>query len=501
MNNNNPSKGPGASAPSLPGSSGYTPSQIAATFQGQFPLSPAQAQAQAIVQAQFQAQLQAHGLSLHQNLMVPGNANNASGKRFLPKPPVHPVVLNAVTPFKQTEIVPAVRRKKQKLEKQLPEKVAAILPESALYTQLLEFETRVDAALARKKVDIQEALKNPPCIQKKLRIYVFNTFANQNRTPGKLNADPPSWTLKIVGRILEDGEDPYQLGVVQGSSPLYPKFSAFFRRVTISLDRRLYPDNHLITWENSRSAATHEGFEVKRKGDKEFSACIRLEMNYVPEKFMLSPALREVLGTQVDTRQRIVAAIWHYVKARKLQNPNDPSFFHCDQALQKVFGEDKVKFTMVSQKISQHLFPPQVVLLEHKIKLSGNSPVGSACYDVMVDIPFPIQRELSALLANMEKNKEIDACDESICGIIRKIHEHRRRRAFFVGFSQSPVEFINALVESQNKDLKIVAGESGHDAEKERRSDFFNQPWVEDAIIRYLNRKPAAGGSDAPGST
>ncbi|TKY63070.1 SWI/SNF complex component SNF1 [Spatholobus suberectus] len=473
VNNNNPTKPPGASSSSLPGSSAYPRSQLAP---GPYPLSQAHAHAHAIVQAHFQAQLQAHGLSLNHNV-----------KRFPPKPPVH-----TATPFKQTEL----RRKKHKPnEKQLPEKAAAILPESALYTQLLDLEACLDAALARKKVDIQEALKNPPCVQKTLRIYVFNTFANQNC------AESPSWTLKIVGRILEDGEDPEQPGVVaQRMSPVYPKFSAFFKRVTISLDKSLYPDNHVIMWENSRSSATHEGFEVKRKGDKEFSAQIRLEMNYVPEKFMLSPALREVLGIQVDTRARIVSAIWHYVKARKLQNQNDPSFFHCDQALLKVFGEDNVKFTMVSQKISQHLFPPQVILLEHKIRLSGNSPVASACYDVMVDVPFPIQRELSALVANVERNKEIDACDESICGIIRKIHEHRRRQAFFVGFSQSPLEFIKALVESQTKDLKILVGESGHNAEKERKSDFFKQPWVEDAIVRYLNRKPAAG-SNAPGST
>ncbi|CAJ1787515.1 unnamed protein product [Sphenostylis stenocarpa] len=468
MNNNNTFKPLGAS------SSAYTHSQI---VPGQYPLS----QAHAIVQAQFQAQLQAHGLSF-----------NPNAKRFPPKPPVH-----TATPFKQTESVPGPRRKKHKPnEKQLPEKASAILPESALYTQLLDVEARVDAALARKKVDIQEAMKNPPCIQKTLRIFVFNTFANQS-----VDSNTPTWTLKIVGRILEDGEDPEQPGVAaHRMPPLYPKFSAFFKRVTISLDKRLYPDNHIITWENSRSSATHEGFEVKRKGDKEFPAQIRLEMNYVPEKFMLSPALREVLGIQVDTRARIVSAIWHYVKARKLQNHNDPSYFHCDQALQKVFGEDKVRFSMVSQRISQHLFPPQVILLEHMIKLSGNTPVGSACYDVMVDVPFPIQRELNALVANVERNKEIDAFDESICGIIRKIHEHRRRRAFFAGFSQSPLEFIEALVESQNKDLKVLLGESGQNAEKERKSDFLKQPWVEDAIVRYLNRKPAAG-SNAPGST
>jgi SWI/SNF-related matrix-associated actin-dependent regulator of chromatin subfamily D len=517
VNNNNPPKSLGASSSPF-GNAGmstnpsYTQSQaqaqIGAAFQNQFQLSQAQAIAQAQskahaqaqaqaahaqAQAQFQAQLQAQGLSLNQGHATGiGNLGtsspsmstlgNSSAKRMPQKPPIRPLVgspMNTVSPLKAMELSSAARRKKQKLpEKQLQDKVASILPESALYTQLLEFEGRVDAALSRKKVDIQEALKNPSCVQKTLRIYVFNTFANQIRTiPKKPNAEPPTWTLKIVGRILEDGVDPDQPGVVQKSNPLYPKFSSFFKRVTISLDQRLYPENPLIIWENARSPAPHEGFEVKRKGDKEFTANIRLEMNYVPEKFKLSPALMEVLGIEVDTRPRIIAAIWHYVKARKLQTPNDPAFFNCDPPLQRVFGEERMKFTMVSQKISQHLFPPQPIHLEHKIRLSGNSPSGTACYDVVVDVPFPIQRELSALLANAEKNKEIDTCDEAICSAIRKIHEHRRRRSFFLGFSQSPVEFINALIESQSRDLKLVAGEASRNAEKERRSDFFNQPW------------------------
>lgn len=529
VNNNNPPKSLGASSSpfgnaGMPTNPSFTqsPAQIGAAFQNQFQLSQAQAiaqaqskaaahaQAQAQAQAahaqaqaahaqaqaahaQFQAQMQAQGLSLNQShtsgiTNLGGSSpsistpSNLSAKRMLQKPPIRPLGVsptNTVSPLKAMELSAAARRKKQKLpEKQLQDKVAAILPESALYTQLLEFEARVDAALSRKKVDIQEALKNPPCVQKTLRIYVFNTFANQIRTiPKKPNAEAPTWTLKIIGRILEDGVDPDQAAVVQKSNPLYPKFSCFFKRVTISLDQRLYPENHIIMWENARSPAPQEGFEVKRKGDREFTVNIRLEMNYVPEKFKLSPALMEVLGIEVDTRPRIIAAIWHYVKARKLQNPGDPSFFNCDPPLQRVFGEERMRFTMVSQKISQHLFPPQPIHLEHKIKLSGNSPVGTACYDVLVDVPFPIQRELSALLANAEKNKEIDTCDEAICTAIRKIHEHRRRRAFFLGFSQSPVEFINALIESQSRDLKLVAGEASRSAEKERRSDFFNQPW------------------------
>ncbi|KZV57688.1 hypothetical protein F511_03148 [Dorcoceras hygrometricum] len=518
-NSGNPPKTVGASPPfmnSFPvNPSG--PQQVAPGFPGQFQLSQlsanqiqaiAQAQSKAQAQAahaQFQAQLQAaqaaQGLAFNQahtggvsNVGSPSpsisGAGSAGAKWFSQKPPVRPPSFSptySASPMRPMDAAAAAaaRKKKQKLpEKQLQERVAAILPESALYTQLLEFESRVDSALTRKKIDIQEALKTPPCIQKVLRIYVFNTYANQNRTiPKKPNAEAPTWTLKIVGRIVEEGMDPEQAAFMQ-PSPLNPKFSSFFKRVTITLDQKLYPDNHLIIWDSARSPTPHEGFEVKRKGDQEFTVSIRLEINYVPEKYKLAPTLVDVLGIEVDTRARIMAAVWHYVKARKLQCPDDPSSFNCDPPLQKVFGETRIKFTTVAQRITQHLFPPQPIHLEHRIKLSGNTPAGTACYDVLVDVPFPIQRELHALLANTEKTKEIDACDEAICSAIRKIHEHRRRRAFFLGFSQSPIEFINTLIDSQNRDLKVVTGEASRNAEKERGSDFYSQPWY--VLLKFV---------------
>ncbi|URE36269.1 Glycosyltransferase family 29 (sialyltransferase) [Musa troglodytarum] len=472
-------------------------------FQGLFH-SQAHPQAQPQVHSPFQIQMGSQsqvGLlgSSSPSFSTPGLSGGP--KRLPQKPPARPPapISAAASPIiKAADITAAARRKKRRLpEKQLPDRVGALLPESALYTQLLEFEARVDAALARKKIDIQEALRSPPSMQRTLRIYVFNTFANQTRMNPE-SMEPPSWSLKIVGRILEDGVDPDPAGGLPKPNPMYPKFSSFFRRVTIALDPSLYPENPTIVWEQARSPVPQEGFEVKRRGDKEFTASIRLEMNYNPEKFRLSPPLMEVLGIEVDTRARIIAGIWQYVKAKKLQSTTDSSYFACDPPLKKIFGEDKMKFAMVSQKISHHLYPPQPIHLEHKIRLSGNGAVGNACYDVLVDVPFPLQKEMAAFLANTEKHRDIEACDEVICASIKKIHEHRRRRAFFLGFSQSPVEFINTLIASQSRDLKLVAGEASRNAERERRSDFYNQPWVEDAVIRYLNRKPAAG-SDAPG--
>nr|XP_043636853.1 SWI/SNF complex component SNF12 homolog [Erigeron canadensis] len=498
--------------------------QAQALAQAQYVQAQAQAQARA-AHARFQAQLQAQaqaqalgqpvpqkpsmmgGLSSNSNIggSSPSLVTHNSGKRSGHKPSSRPPGSSsgvAGSPSKTMELTPAARRRKRgPPEKQIPEKVAALLPESALYTQLLEFEGRVDAALARKKVDIQESIKNPPRVQKTLRIYVFNTFTNQTQTGNpKENTEAPSWSLKILGRLLDNGSESDETSMLPKPTLTSPKFSSFFKKITIYLDQNLYPDNHVILWESSRSLALNEGFEVQRKGDKEFTAIIRMEMNYTPEKFKLSSALSEVLGLEIETRPRIIAAIWQYVKVKKLQISTDTSFFSCDPPLKKVFGDERVKFSMVSQKISQHLTQPQPIHLEHKIKLSGNNLVGNTCYDVLVDVPFSLDKDMSTFLENLEKHKEIDACDEAICSAIKKIHEHRRRRAFFLGFSQSPSEFVDAFIASQSKDLKTAAGDATRNAEKEQRAEFYNQPWVEDAVIRYLNRKPATV-SETPAST
>ncbi len=83
--------------------------------------------------------------------------------------------------------------------------------------------------------------------------------------------------------------------------------------------------------------------------------------------------------------------------------------------------------------------------------------------------------------------------DLRIMTAVRKLHEHKRRRAFFLGFSQSPVDFINALVASQGRDLRYMKGEQGVEYEAMRRSDLFKGKWVEDAVLRHLHKRLAAG--------
>jgi len=450
-------------------------------FPGLFQFS--EPQSHVLAQAQFaQTQLQSQAARAHPQPQTQPftpfhsvNTNAANGtsspatgnaKRPTPKP-----LLRSHNLSNMNQSMPAAMQKK----KQSPEKGTMLLPESALYTQLLDFEAQVDTALARRKFDIQEA-RLPPHVQKTLRVYVFNTFSNHAKMDSENQANESSWSLKITGRVLEDGMDSMS-GISQRSSPSFPKFSAFFKKITILLDQSIYPDDHVIVWDSARSPTQQDGFEVKRKGNKEFTAVIGIEMNYTPEKFVVSSQLSKLLGIEFGTRPRIIASLFNYVKSRKLQCPNDPSSFFCDPSLQRVFGEEKMDFALVFQKLAQHLSQPQPIRLEHNIKLSGYAPAETACYDIQVDVPFPLEKDKSTFLSSLESQKEIEAYDEAICVSLKKIQEHRRRRAFFLSFSQSTVDFIDTLITSQSKDLKLVAGDARHNIEKELRSEFYNQPW------------------------
>lgn len=467
-------------------------------FPGHFLMS--EAQPPVLLQPQSQSQSQSQAQATHISLQHTATRNTAgafspstpgtaagNAKRTLHKPPSRQSgnsssghgQAGTASPLKTMELTPSVRRKKRKLpDRKFPDKLALSFPETSFYSQMLEIESRLDAALVRKKVEIVESIKHPLHVPKMLRIYVFNTHASQlgGFPQNSTSAESPSWSLKITGRILEDGIDPVALGSPHISSSVYPKFSSFFKKITVYLDQNAYPDNHVVLWESSRSPVPRDGFVLKRKGDMEFTAIVRLEMNFVPEKFKLSPALQDILGIEVETRPRIIAALWHYIKTRKLQMPGDVSSFTCDPPLRKVFGEEKLKFAAVIQKITEHLTSLKPIHIEHRIKLSGNSPAGST-YDVLVDVPFGLDEERTRFLASLEKKEEIDAFDGAISAAISRLHEHCHRRDFFLAFSHSPAEFINKLLASQARDLKLVGADTNQNEEKEHRSQFYDQPW------------------------
>ncbi|KAK9841921.1 hypothetical protein WJX84_005320 [Apatococcus fuscideae] len=90
----------------------------------------------------------------------------------------------------------------------------------------------------------------------------------------------------------------------------------------------------------------------------------------------------------------------------------------------------------------------------------------------------------AAFLEAINKQTQIDQVDTRIASLLHKADDHRRRRAFFLAFSQSPVDFTNALIASQGRDLYAASQEGTPEFEALRRTDLFKGKWVEDAVLR-----------------
>ena len=75
--------------------------------------------------------------------------------------------------------------------------VEAFLPESAVFMKLLELERQMDYTLRRKRLAIHEALHRPARVRGTLRLYLFNTYANQPQQLSACVPPPPSPSPRV----------------------------------------------------------------------------------------------------------------------------------------------------------------------------------------------------------------------------------------------------------------------------------------------------------------
>lgn len=68
-----------------------------------------------------------------------------------------------------------------------------------------------------------------------------------------------------------------------------------------------------------------------------------------------SAELGAIVGGAALPRSEVVSKIWAYIKAEKLQNPDNKREIVADDKLKKVFGKDRVSMFEMNKHISQHL--------------------------------------------------------------------------------------------------------------------------------------------------
>ncbi|KAG0322424.1 SWI SNF, matrix associated, actin dependent regulator of chromatin, sub d, member 1 [Linnemannia gamsii] len=394
----------------------------------------------------------------------------------------------------------AKAKRKRPNDNQISSKIEAIVPESKLYTELLEFEKKLDATIMRKRLDLQETLNKPVKTKRTLRIFISN-LSHDQETPESDDDEPrldsgptPSWTLKVEGRLVDEAN-----ASAYKNKQTSRKFSSFFRSVMIELDRdsNLYPNGNFVEWHKSANQADVDGFEIKRHGDENVKVKVILHVDNSPERFKLSPELADVLAIDVETRPGIMMALWQYIKFHQLQDPEDKRNINCDQKLATLFGQPKISFPALPELIGRFLSPPDPIVLEYTVRVDKPYHLSSHCYDLDVELDDPtFKSKISNLLSSTSLNaanntlpKQIYAQDEQIMQYIQSMQNSKTKRDFLLRFANDPADFLDRWVASQSRDLEVILGESHVNLEEQRRADFYNQQWVNEAVFHYMTAK------------
>ncbi|KAJ8245932.1 hypothetical protein GJAV_G00261840 [Gymnothorax javanicus] len=367
-------------------------------------------------------------------------------------------------------------KRRKMADKVLPQRIRDLVPESQAYMDLLAFERKLDQTIARKRMEIQEAIKKPITQKRKLRIYISNTY-----TPGKPEGEEAervaSWELRVEGKLLEDPGKQKR------------KFSSFFKSLVIELDKELYgPDNHLVEWHRMPTTQETDGFQVKRPGDVNVKCTLLLMLDHQPPQYKLDPRLARLLGVHTQTRANIMQALWLYIKNNKLQDSHEKEYINCNRYFRQIFSCTRMRFSEIPMKLAGLLQHPDPIVINHIISVDPNDQKKTACYDIDVEVDDPLKGQMNSFLSSTTNQQEIPALEMKIHETIESINQLKTQRDFMLSFSNNPQEFIQDWLKSQCRDLKLMTDVAGN-PEEERRTEFYDAPWVPEAVGRYIFSK------------
>ncbi|KAF3815670.1 hypothetical protein GH733_016363 [Mirounga leonina] len=417
--------------------------------------------------------------------------------------------------------------------------IRELVPESQAYMDLLAFERKLDQTIMRKRVDIQEALKRPMKQKRKLRLYISNTFNPAKPDAEDSDGSIASWELRVEGKLLDDPSKQkrkfssfFKSLVIELDKDLYgpdnhlvewhrtpttqetdgfqvkrPGDLSVRCTLLLMLDyqvrgpphppcssgRPRHPEGpHALPTSPSPEA----WFPGAQSSRSPVPSCLALSSSHSlaftftaifsqPPQFKLDPRLARLLGLHTQSRSAIVQALWQYVKTNRLQDSHDKEYINGDKYFQQIFDCPRLKFSEIPQRLTALLLPPDPIVINHVISVDPSDQKKTACYDIDVEVEEPLKGQMSSFLLSTANQQEISALDSKIHETIESINQLKIQRDFMLSFSRDPKGYIQDLLRSQSRDLKVMTDVAGN-PEEERRAEFYHQPWSQEAVSRYF---------------
>ncbi|KAK4999177.1 SWI/SNF and RSC complex subunit Ssr3 [Elasticomyces elasticus] len=412
------------------------------------------------------------------------------------------------------------RLSRKPTDRNIPDELAEVVIGDGVqrYKSLRDVERRLDAAMTRKRLDVQDNLARNVNKEGTLRIWISNTADGQ---PWQLLEDGGAsedgtfdlgensqaiFRVKIEGRLLQDPEEDEETAqnsddletngqevretTVKSAPPFQrTRFSHFFKSITINFDRpaALQPDGYTsIEWkkpttpinssqQTNDAEANFDCLEFERKADENINVTINLVRDDMPERFRLSPQLRDILDIEEDDRAGVIMGLWDYVRVNNLQEDNEVRRIRCDEPLKALFGQnqDTVFFPVLPDMIVHHLQPIPPVSLPYTIRVdkayisppidSNTPPTAYTIYDIPVSLPSPLRQKMQLIssspthLANLQ---QIVQLDDALALTVQKINHTNAKRKFYDSLSRDPARFVKRWISSQQRDLEVILAEA-----------------------------------------
>ncbi|KAF9885500.1 SWI/SNF complex component snf12 [Aspergillus nanangensis] len=446
----------------------------------------------------------------------------------------------------------ALRRSRKPTDRNIPDGLDEVIIGEGVqqYKSLRDLEKRLDAAVVRKRLDIQDSISKTVKKYRTMRIWISNTVESQPWQDGSAPGGNPGsgrYKVRIEGRLLDGDTDPTaseesgdeddgegESGQANGdamdhdgadakkaekaaSKRSKQRFSQFFKTITVEFDRAssVNPEDiKPVHWAKPQlppnavslpPTADFDSIQFARASQENLNVTISLVRDETPERYKLSKALAEVLDVEEETRSGIVLGIWDYIRAMGLQENEEKRLVRCDHRLRSIFGRDQMFFPQIPESIGPHTSPLDPIKLPYTIRVDEDfhkDPTPTV-YDIQVAVEDPLRAKMLALTQNPQYTtglRQITAMDEQVALIIQALTHSRARHSFYTALSKDPATFVRRWINSQRRDLETILGEAprggGEDGSgPEFRRGGTDGVWdtvVAREAVRYMLAKPEA---------
>jgi SWI/SNF-related matrix-associated actin-dependent regulator of chromatin subfamily D len=263
----------------------------------------------------------------------------------------------------------ALRRSRKPTDRNLPDGIEDVIIGEGVqqYKNLRDLEKRLDAAVVRKRLDIQDSINKTVKKYRTMRIWISNTVENQPWQGAGSNPGSGRYKVRIEGRLLDDDTDPTvpdedeededamdhdgseeEKAKKAEAKAQSQRFSHFFKAITIDFDKPVtaIPEEvKPVNWSKPMlppntttppANAEFDSLQFSRASQDNLNVTISLVRDEIPERYKLSKELAEVLDVEEETRSGIVLGIWDYIRAMELQEDEEKRQVRCDHRLRSV---------------------------------------------------------------------------------------------------------------------------------------------------------------------